>query len=63
LHINFLQLGKEGTKTLASFLRAHLVDCNGNYIGIGINITRNAKFCYIMVITIHLFGDNITIES
>ena len=61
--MNFLQLGKEGTKTLASFLRAHLVYCNDNYIGIGIDITRNAKFCNIMVITIHLFGDNTIIES
>ena len=61
--MNFLQLWKDGTTTLASFLRAHLVDRNSNYIGIGIDITRNAKRCNIMLITIHLFGDNTIIES
>ena len=44
-------------------LRASLVDNNGNYIGIGINITRNTKCCNIMFITIHLFGGNTIIES
>ena len=43
-------------------LRAHLVNCNGNYIEIGINITKNTKCCNVMLITIHLFGDNTIIE-
>ena len=43
-------------------LRARLVDCNGNYIEIRIYITRNTKCCNVMLITIHLFGDNIIIE-
>ena len=44
--------------------RACLVDCNGNYIGIGIgiDITRNTKCCNVMLITIYLFGDNTIIE-
>ena len=44
-------------------LRASLVDCNGNYIGIGINIIRNTKCCNVMLITIHFFSDNTLIES
>ena len=36
------------------------VDCNGDYIGI--DITRNTKCYNIMLITIHLFGDNTKIE-
>ena len=43
-------------------LRARLVDCNGNYIKIRIYIIRNTKCCNVMLITIHLFGDNIIIE-
>ena len=43
-------------------LRACLVDYNDNYIGIGINIIRNTKCCNVMLITIHLFGDNTIIE-
>ena len=39
--------------------RARLVDCNSNYIGIGIDITRNTKCCNVILIIIHLFGDNI----
>ena len=39
--------------------RACLVDCNSNYIGIGMDITRNIKCCNVMHITIHLFGNNI----
>ena len=35
----------------------HLVDCNGDYIGIGIGITRNTRCCNVILITIHLFGD------
>ena len=26
-----------------------LVDCNGNYIGIGIYITKNTKYCNVML--------------
>ena len=35
------------------------VNCNSNYIGIGMDITRNIKCCNVMHITIHLFGNNI----
>ena len=38
-------------------LRAHLIGCNGDYIGIGIGITRNTRCCNIILITIHLFDD------
>ena len=38
-------------------LRVRLVDCNGDYIGIRIGITRNTICCNIILITIHLFGD------
>ena len=44
-------------------LRARLVDCNSNYIGIGIDITRNTKYCNVMIITIYLFGDKTIIET
>ena len=60
--MNFLQLGKEGTKTLASFLRAHLVDYNGNYIGIRISLTMNTRRCNVILITVYLFGNNTIIE-
>ena len=43
--------------------RAHLVDCNRNYIGIEIGNTRNTTYCNIIFITIYFFGDNIIIES
>ena len=43
-------------------LRARLVNHNGNYIEIGINITRNTKYCNVMLIAIHLFGDNTIIK-
>ena len=49
-------------------MRAHLVDYNDNYIGIGIGIeigigiTRNTKYCNVIFIAIHLFDDNIIIE-
>ena len=39
-----------------------MIDYNGNYIEIGINITKNTKYCNVMFITIHLFDDNIIIE-
>ena len=38
-------------------LWACLVHYNGNYIGIGISITKNKKSCNGIIITIHLFGD------
>ena len=41
---------------------AHLVNCNGNYIRIGIDITRNIKYCNVMLITIYMFADNTIIE-
>ena len=41
---------------------AHLVDCNNNYIGIGIYITKNIRRYNVMLITIHLFGNNTIIE-
>ena len=33
------------------------MDCNDNYIGIGICITKNIRCCNVILITIHLFGD------
>ena len=41
---------------------ARLIDCNSNYIGIGIDITRNTVYCNVIIIIIHLFCDNTTIE-
>ena len=49
-----------GNKTAS--LMAHLVDCNNNYIGIGIYITKNIRRYNVMLITIHLFGNNTIIE-
>ena len=43
--------------SLSKVLRVRLVDCNGDYIGIGIGITRNTRCCNVILITIHLFGD------
>ena len=40
-----------------------MINCNSNYIGIGIGIIRNTRCYNIIFITIHLFGDNILIES
>lgn len=40
----------------------NLVDCNGNYIGIRIGLIRNIRCCNVILITIHLFGDNAIIE-
>ena len=39
-----------------------LVKCNGNYIGIRIDIIRNTKYCNVMFIIIHSFSDNTIIE-
>ena len=33
--------------------RGTIVDCNSNYIGIKIDITRNTKYYNVMLITIH----------
>ena len=41
---------------------AHLVDCNDDYTGIGIWITKNTSCCNVILITNHLFGDNTKIE-
>ena len=43
-------------------LKACLVNCNGNYIEIWIDIIKNTKCCNVMFITINLFGDDIIIE-
>ena len=45
------------------FVWARLVNYNCNYIGIGIGITRNTICCNVILITIHLFGNNTIIES
>ena len=42
--------------------RACLVDCNDDYIGIGIAITRNARCCNVIIIPVQLFGNPIVIE-
>ena len=39
-----------------------MIDCNGNYIRIGIDITKNIKYYNVMLITIHLFDDNTIIK-
>ena len=48
-------------------LRAHLIDCNGNCIGIGIGIgigiTSNTRCYNVILITIHLLDKNTIIES
>ena len=51
------------TSVHTPLFRARLVDYNGNYIEIRICIIRNKKWCNIVLITIHLFGDNTIIES
>ena len=43
-------------------LRARLVDCNDDYIRIGIDITRNKRCCNVIIIHIQLFGNPIVIE-
>ena len=44
-------------------LSARFVDCNDDYIGIGMDITRNAKCYNVIIIPIQLFGNPIVIES
>ena len=43
-------------------IMVYLVDCNDNYIGIRIGIIKNTRCCNVILITIHLFGDNTIIE-
>ena len=43
---------------LYPLIKTRLVDYNSNYIGIRIDIIRNTKYCNVMLIAIHLFGDN-----
>ena len=43
-------------------IRARLVDCNDDYIGIGIYIIRDARCCNVIIIRIQLFGSPIIIE-
>ena len=43
-------------------IRTCLVNYNGNFIGIKIDIIRNTKCCNVMFITIYLFGDSTIIE-
>ena len=44
-------------------IRTRLVDYNSNYIQIGIGIIRNKRCYNVILITIHLFGDNIIVRS
>jgi len=44
------------------FVRARLVNYNSNCIGIGIGITRSTRRCNVILITIHLFGNNTIIK-
>ena len=41
-----------------NILRVRLVNCKCNYIRIGIGIIRNIRCCDLILITIHLFGNN-----
>ena len=50
------------SQQLHPLIRTRLVDYNSNYIGIRIDITRNTKYCNVMLIAIHLFGDNTIIK-
>ena len=49
-------------KSYILLLRTCLVDYNSNYIRIGICVTRNTRYCNIIFIVIHLFGNNTIIE-
>ena len=48
----------QGKGRYRKIIGTRLIDCNSNYIGIRIDIIRNAKCCNVMLITIHLFGNN-----
>ena len=39
-----------------------LVDCSGNYIETKTSITKNTRYCNVILNIIHLFGDNTIIE-
>ena len=43
---------------MSTLLRTCLIDCNNDYIGIEICITRNARCCNVILITIDLFSNN-----
>ena len=53
----------QGKGRYRKILGVRLVNCNSNYIGIRIDITRNAKCCNVMLIIIHLFGNNTIIVT
>ena len=40
-----------------------MINCNGNYTGIGIGITKNTKCGNVIFITIYFFDDNTIIKS
>ena len=50
-----------GIYTYNKSLRACLVNCNGNYIEIGISIIRNTRCCNVILI-IYLCSDNTRLE-
>ena len=50
------------SQSFCNQLKPCLVNCNSNYIGIRIDITKNTRCCNVMLITIYLFGDNTIIE-
>ena len=52
----------QGKGRYRKIIGTRLIDCNSNYIGLGIGIIRNTKCRNIILITIHLFGDNTIIE-
>ena len=49
-------------KLIMVLLRAHLVDYNDNNIRIEICITKNTRYCNVILIIIHLFDENKIIE-
>ena len=49
-------------KVVINTLKACLVEYNGDYIGIGICITNNIRCCNVLLVIVHLFGDNTIIE-
>ena len=61
---SFFFIGKKWELRLnkSNIVKARLVDCNSNYIRIRIGITRNKRCYNLILITIHLFSNNIIIE-
>ena len=51
-----------GKKKIPLCFRTRLVCCNGYYTVIGISITKNKRSSNVINITIHLFGDNKTLN-